>query len=266
MDYVKPVDVVETAVEAGVAKANMTVQQMLIRGFLGGSILAFATTLAFQVAVQTKVSIAGALVFPVGFVMIVLLGMELVTGNFGLIPNAVMEKKTTFGRMIKNYWWVIVGHLLGCICYAILYNAVISKMGTDMVNPLVENIIKVTEAKTTAYKALGFSGLMLVFIKAILCNWMVTIGATIAMTSKSTAGKILAMWLPILTFFAQGFEHLVVNMFVIPSGIMLGANVTIADGLIWNWIPVFFGNLVGGVIFTGFFIYFAHKKKEAAAK
>ena len=37
------------------------------------------------------------------------------------------------------------------------------------------------------------------------------------MTSQSTVGKIVAMWLPVLTFFAQGFEHSVVNMFLIPT-------------------------------------------------
>ncbi|MFD2877925.1 formate/nitrite transporter family protein [Paenibacillus rhizoplanae] len=80
------------------------------------------------------------------------------------------------------------------------------------------------------------------------------------MTSKSTSGKILAMWLPILTFFGQGFEHTVVNFFVIPAGMMLGANVTMADWWIWNGVPVLLGNFAGGLLFTGLLFYLSQKK------
>ena len=70
------------------------------------------------------------------------------------------------------------------------------------------------------------------------------------------------MWLPIMTFFALGFEHAIVNMFVIPAGIMLGANVSIADWWIMNQIPVLLGNIFGGMIFTGFALYLTARKKS----
>ncbi|KUP24203.1 formate/nitrite transporter family protein [Paenibacillus sp. DMB5] len=258
MDYVKPNEVLSSMIEAGKTKAELTILQLIVRGGLGGAILACATTLAYTAAAQTKLPVIGALLFPVGFVMIILLGFELVTGSFGLIPLAVLEKKTKAARMLNNFFWVIIGHLIGCAVYAALYGLTITKMGTDMSNPMIQTLITTSEAKTTAYKNMGADGMGLAFIKAILCNWMVTLGAVLAMTSKSTAGKIAAMWLPILTFFAQGFEHTVVNMFVIPAGMMLGANVSFADWWIWNGIPVLLGNLVGGVLFTGLLIYLAH--------
>ena len=65
-------------------------------------------------------------------------------------------------------------------------------------------IIEVAESKTIAYKALGLNGQVTMFIKAILCNWMVTIGAVMAFTSKATIGKIVAMWMPVFKLFAQG--------------------------------------------------------------
>jgi formate/nitrite transporter len=260
MDYIKPTEVLETMIEVGATKAELTKFQMLIRGFLGGAILAFATTLAFSATAQTSLGIVGALVFPVGFVIIVLLGLELVTGSFALIPLSVLERKTSVRNMMTNFAWVIMGHLLGCTVYAILYGLTITKMGTDMSNPMIQTIIQASEAKTLGYKSMGWNGLALVTIKAVLCNWMVTLGVVMAMTSKSTSGKIIAMWLPILIFFAQGFEHAVVNMFVIPAGMMLGANVSMADWWIWNQIPVLLGNFIGGSVFTGLFIYLSHKK------
>ncbi|WP_342440160.1 formate/nitrite transporter family protein [Paenibacillus sp. FSL L8-0436] len=265
MDYVKPSEVLSAMIEAGKAKAELSIMQLIVRGSLGGAILACATTLAFTATAQTKIPMIGALLFPVGFVMIILLGLELVTGSFALIPLAVLEKKTSTSRMLNNFFWVIIGHLIGCAVYAALYGLTITKMGTDMSNPLIQTLITTSEGKTTAYKSMGAEGMTLAFIKAMLCNWMVTLGAVMAMTSKSTAGKILAMWLPILTFFGQGFEHTVVNMFVIPAGMLLGAKVSFGDWWIWNGIPVLLGNFLGGVLFTGLLFYLSQKSFKSGA-
>ncbi|MGG3454141.1 formate/nitrite transporter family protein [Paenibacillus rhizolycopersici] len=261
MDYVKPGEVLGTMIETGENKANLSILQLLVKGFLGGAILAFATTLALTATQQTSLGLVGAVVFPVGFVIIVLLGLELVTGSFALIPLAVLERRVSLTRMLSSFGWVILGHLIGCAVYAVLYGLTITKMGTDLTHPLVQTLIQTSEAKTLAYKHLGGSGLALVIIKAVLCNWMVTLGVVMAMTSKSTVGKIVAMWLPILIFFAQGFEHAVVNMFVIPLGMLLGANVSFADWWLWNQIPVLIGNFLGGVVFTGLMLYVAQKGK-----
>ncbi|WP_138494152.1 formate/nitrite transporter family protein [Paenibacillus pinistramenti] len=268
MDYVNPKEVLQNMIEGGQAKAELTAGELLVRGALGGAILACATTLAFTASAQTQIPVAGAVLFPVGFIMIVLLGLELVTGSFALIPLAVLEKRTSLSRMLRNYLWVIIGHLIGCLAYAGLDALVLTKMGHDMSSPVIQSIISASESKTTAYKSLGGSGLELVFVKAILCNWMVTLGVVMAMTSKSTLGKIAAMSLPIITFFAQGFEHAVVNMFVIPAGMMLGAHVSMGDWWLWNQLPVLAGNFIGGALFTGILLYVAlgrgrNKFKEA---
>src|SRR5438445_3691818 len=94
---------------------------------------------------------------------------------------------------------------------------------------------------------------------------MVTIGAVLAMSSNSTVGKIAAMWLPIMTFFALGFEHSVVNMFVIPSGMMLGAPISVGQALLWNLLPVTIGNLVAGTLFTGMALYATYPTAAAPA-
>ncbi|GIO36675.1 formate transporter [Paenibacillus antibioticophila] len=263
MDYVKPAEVLESMIETGMNKARLTILQMLVKGFLAGAILACATTLAFTATAQTSLGIVGALIFPVGFVIIILLGLELVTGSFALIPLAVLERKTTFSRMLANFGWVILGHLLGCAVYAILYGLTITKMGTDLSHPMVQTLIQASESKTIGYASMGLPGMGLVVIKAVLCNWMVTLGAVMALTSRSTTGKIVAMWLPILIFFGQGFEHAVVNMFVIPAGMMLGADVSLSDWWLWNQLPVLGGNFIGGVLFTGLGLYISYKRKAA---
>lgn len=264
MSYVKPDQVIEAAVAAGKAKAEASHVQLIMRGLLGGAILACATTLAMGASLETT-SIVGAVIFPIGFVIIVLLGLELVTGGFALIPLAVYRREVSVPSMLRNYVLVIAGHLIGCIGYAGAYVAVITRMGTSTEHPMVAALVELASAKTLAYESLGGAGFALVFIKAILCNWMVTLGVVMAMTSTSTGGKIVAMWLPVTCFFAQGFEHAVVNMFVIPAGMMLGAPVSVGQWWLWNQGPVLLGNLVGGILLTAAGLYLAHLKKRGAS-
>ncbi len=267
MGYVKPEAVVENMIQAGTYKASLSAKDLLIRGFLAGSLLGYAVTVAFSAIAQSDMRIVGSLVFPLGFVMIVLLGLELVTGNFALIPVALLEKRTTFGRMLYNWGWVYVGHLLGTFFYGFLFYVAATKMGA-VPEPVVGKMIaKVAEANTLGYAKLGFvNGWTVAIVKAILCNWMVTLGAVMAMVAQHVIGKITAMWLPILTFFALGFEHAVVNMFLMPTGMLFGADITLYDWWVWNQIPVTIGNILGGLTFTGLALYFTHRKREETKK
>jgi formate/nitrite transporter len=268
MDYIKPVDVVKTMVAAGNTKAGLPVKDLLIRGFLSGSLLGFATSLAITATLQTNVPLVGALVFPVGFVMIVLLGLELVTGSFAVVTLAGVDGQRSAGGVFSNLSWVFLGNLLGSVVYGGLLYISLTSMGTEAPTGVAAKIIALAEAKTNGYAAHGMAGMVTVFVKAVLCNWMVCLGVVMAMCSTSTLGKIIGAWLPVLTFFAQGFEHSVVNMFLIPTGMMMGAKVTVADWWIWNQIPVTLGNLVGGMLFTGLFLYWTYnpaKSKSASA-
>lgn len=262
MAYIKPDEVIESMLQAGAKKASLPVKQLLIRGFLAGAFLGYATTLAIQAATQTGWGIIGAMVFPVGFVMIVLLGLELATGNFALIPIAVKDNRVRFGQLLKNWGWVLVGNLIGSVTYAYLYCIVATKMGAiDPVTvPALQRTISIAETKTLEYAKLGFDGIITAFTSAMLCNWMVTLGAVMAFTSSTTGGKMAAMWLPIMTFFGLGYEHAIVNMFVIPAGILLGAEITIKEWWLWNGIPVIAGNLLGGMLFTGFLLYWCYRR------
>jgi len=90
---------------------------------------------------------------------------------------------------------------------------------------------------------------------------MVTLGAVLALASRSTIGKIAAMWLPIMTFFAHGYEHSIVNMYIVPAGMMLGAPVSLKSWWVWNQIPVTLGNIFSGALFTGLALYFTYMAK-----
>src|SRR6516165_10148814 len=265
MDYVKPADVAAAMVESASNKLRLAPRDLMIRGMLSGAILGVATSLAFTGAVSTGQPLVGALIFPVGLIMIVLLGLELVTGSFGLLPLAWLDRGAPSGQVIANWSWVFLGNLIGSVIYGALLAIALTNMGKIEPAGVAARIVQVAEAKTIGYAALGTAGMVTAFVKAILCNWLVCLGVVMAMTSKSTIGKIAATWMPIFVFFAQGFEHAVVNMFIIPTGMLLGAKVTFADWWLWNQIPVTLGNLVGGAVFTGLALYVTYRPKRAAA-
>ncbi|HVV62955.1 MAG TPA: formate/nitrite transporter family protein [Pseudolabrys sp.] len=264
MDYVKPADVAKAMVEAGRTKLKLSPADLLIRGGLAGSILAAATSLALTGMVQTNQPLVGALIFPVGLILIVLLGLDLVTGSFGILPLPWIERDASSATMLTNWGFVFLGNLIGSVAYGGLLAIALTNFGTAAPAGVAAKIIAVAQMKTTGYEALGFAGLVTVFVKAMLCNWMVCLAIVAAMTTHSTIGKIACAYMPVFIFFAQGFEHSVVNMFIIPTGMMMGAKITTAEWWLWNQIPVTLGNLVGGFIFTGLALYLTHKPRSPA--
>src|SRR5229473_2184354 len=103
MDYVVPTEVVSDAMNAAVKKAGLPAIDMLIRGALAGAFLGYATSLVFVALSQGMPGIVGAIIFPVGFVMLVLLGFELATGNFALLPAALLAGHIPLSKLLRNW-------------------------------------------------------------------------------------------------------------------------------------------------------------------
>jgi formate transporter len=266
MDYVTPAEVAKSMVETGARKLALSTSQLLVRSILSGALLGVATSLAFTGAFTTGQPLVGALIFPVGLIIIVLLGLELVTGSFALVPLPVLTGEASGGAVVVNWGWVFLGNLIGSVAYGVLIAIALTDMGAIEPAGVAARIVAAAEAKTTGYAAFGFAGLVTAFVKGMLCNWMVCLAVVLAMTTTSTLGKIATAWMPVFVFFAQGFEHSVVNMFIIPTGMILGAKVTLADWWLWNQVPVTLGNLVGGFCFTGFALYWTYKPAAATAQ
>jgi formate/nitrite transporter len=262
MDYLKPADVVAALIDAGMRKASLSIRDLLIRGALSGAILGIATSLAITASIQSGVAMVGALIFPVGFVMIVLLNLELVTGSFAVLPMAQMEGAIRLIAVLRNWSWAFLGNLLGSMLYALLLWGALTMFGEVPGGAVADRIVAIAEAKTLAYAAHGGAGWGAAFVKAMLCNWMVCLGVVMAVVGQSTISKIVAAWLPICMFFGLAFEHAVVNMFVIPAGMLLGAKTSLYDWWVWNQIPVTLGNFAGGFLFTGLALYATFRPRQ----
>jgi len=270
MSYLAPKEFVTKMVDAGEAKIMMSTKDTLIRAYMAGAILALAAAFAVTVTVNTGNPLIGALLFPVGFCMLYLLGFDLLTGVFTLCPLALLDRRPgcDVKGLLRNWGLVFCGNFAGALTVA-LFMAIIFTTGfTHAPDAVGQKIGHIGEGRTLGYAAAGFGGMLTLFIRAVMCNWMVSTGVVAAMMSTSVSGKVIAMWMPILVFFYLGFEHSIVNMFLFPSGIFLGGQFTWTDYFLYNEIPTVIGNLVGGLTFVGATLYSTHygsKKARAAA-
>src|SRR6202161_1338260 len=149
MDSLKPAEIVANMAQAGIAKAQLGVLDLLVRGVLSGALLGVATSLAVTASVQTGQPIVGALIFPVGFVMIVLLGLELVTGSFALLPLAMLRGRASAGNVLVYWSWVFAGNLVGSVFYAALLVIALTTAGQVEPAGIAARIVQLAEAKTT---------------------------------------------------------------------------------------------------------------------
>jgi formate/nitrite transporter len=265
LDYVSPLELTSAMAESGAKKARLSVSDMLIRGALSGAFLAFSASLADAATVATGDALIGALLFPIGLIIIALLNLELFTGACAILPFGAFAGRASWGQVARNWIFVYIGNLIGALIYGFLYAATSTKFFTAAPDPVGAKVAAVAIAKVVPYMTAGGAGWATAFTKGVLCNWMVSLGSVLALMSRSMIGKIFVAWMPIMAFVAMGFEHCVVNMFAIPTGIMLGAHISVGQWLAWNQVPVTLGNIVGGMLLTGLALYVTYKPGTAAA-
>lgn len=264
MSYIDPSEFSKQMVDSGEAKIYMSSRDTFIRAYMAGAILALAAFFAVAVIVKTGSALAGALLFPVGFIMLYLMKFDLLTGVFTLVPLAVIDKRPgcTMGQLLRNWALVFLGNLSGALMVAFFASFIMTYGYNIDGGVLAEKVGHIGESRTLGYKAHGIDGWITIFIRGMLCNWMVSMGVVGAMISTSASGKMMAMWMPVMLFFFMGFEHSIVNMFLFPFSMIMGGGFTISDYLIWNELPTALGNLAGGLLLVGLPLYITHKRTQ----
>jgi len=268
MSYLEPTEFVKKMVDAGESKAHMSTKDTLIRAFMAGATLALAAVFAITVAVKTGSPILGAVLFPVGFIMLYLMKFDLLTGVFTLVPLALLDKRPgiTHCHILRNWGLVFIGNLGGALMVAFMMSFIFTYGYNVDGGAIAAKVGSIGESRTLGYKEHGLSGWFTVFIRGMLCNWMVSMGVVGAMISTSATGKMAAMWMPIMLFFYMGFEHSIVNMFLFPFSMIMGGNFTIVDYVLWNELPTVLGNLFGGFVLVGLPLYYTHIRTSPELK
>lgn len=194
--------------------------------------------------------LSGAM-FPIGLILVVILGAELFTGNNALLIPSYLDKKHGFGQVIQNWTLVYIGNFLGAIAFTYLF---VYLCGLTANDPYHSAIIKIAEAKVSM-------SWLTVFLKGIGANWFVCLAVWLALSGKSLFGKMAGCWLPVMAFVALGYEHSIANMFFIPAGMLEGADVGVWQAISASFIPATLGNIVGGAVFVGCAYSYINLKK-----
>ncbi|KAL1679383.1 Formate/nitrite transporter [Schizophyllum commune] len=194
-------------------------------------------------------------VFPVGLVMIVLQGHELVTSNMMVYPMAILKRAVPWWGLPLNWIIVFFGNLVGSLFFAAI---LVKYSGIFDAEPYH------TYAQTFALKKAADPEWHQIFLRGIGCNWLVCVAVWQAAGAQETISKlrrhpltsIFSIWIPIWVFVACSFDHVVANMFAIPLGIMLGADMTTAQYVRKSLLAAFFGNIVGALFVALAAVYF----------
>jgi formate/nitrite transporter len=263
MPFKTPPEIAAASVATGTSKSRLSWDKALVAGFLAGAYIALAGLLAIVVSaglnpatwggVQTLVT--GA-VFSMGLVLVVIAGSELLTGNMALLPLGFFARRVTFGHMVRNFGFVLIGNLIGSLFVAYVLAVKTGVLGA------AEPLARLTAIATT--KAVTETDLQ-IFLRAIGCNWLVCLAVWMAIGADDIAGKILAIFLPITGFVALGFDHVVANMFFLPAAIFEHV-----PGIGWgdtlrNWAFALLGNFVGAVVFVAGAYWYLYVRGEDAA-
>ncbi|KAI0055187.1 Formate/nitrite transporter [Artomyces pyxidatus] len=252
----KPAEVAVAMVEAAVMKHNTRLDMTFFKAFMAGAMLSFGGLLSevlqggaagLTASNPGIVKILGGFVFPVGLVMIVLQGQELLTSNMMTFPMAVIKRAIPWWGLPLNWLVVTFGNLTGSLFFAAIlvkYSGIISTAPYD------------TFVQTFALHKAGEPEWHQIFLRGIACNWLVSVAIWQATGAQETISKIYAIWIPIWIFVACGYDHVVANMFSVPLGIMFHADLTVAEYIRKSLIAAFIGNAVGALFVALPAVYF----------
>jgi formate transporter len=273
-DPLLPPEMAQRAEALGVVKAQMSWPSVIVLAVLAGAFISLGAEFFTVVTTASGVGyglnrLIGGLAFSLGLVLVIIAGAELFTGN-NLIVMAWASRKLGTALLLRNWALVYVGNFIGALATCLLvYTSGQWKFNDFAIGA---NAVKIANAKTN----LDFTNAIAL---GILCNCLVCLAVWLCYSARSNTDKTVSVLFPISAFVASGFEHSVANMYFIPIGLMLKrkeevlaaaklspadvGNLTLANFLARNLLPVSIGNVIGGALMVGIVYWFVYLRWRA---
>ena len=265
MSFKDPKEITQAGIKTGATKAALSWDKALVASFLAGAYIAFGGLLAISVTSGMPKETWGTLptlfagaVFALGLILVVIAGSELLTGNMALVPLAAFQGRVGLGQLFGNLGIVLIGNLLGALFVAYFLADQTGVITEELPKARLEEIATLKAQTETEWQ---------IFLRAVGCNWLVCLAVWMALAATDVAGKILAIFFPIMAFVAMGFDHVVANMFFLPAAIFAGAGDLTWGDTLHNWLFAGLGNFVGAAIFVAgaYWYLYARPEEEAGA-
>ncbi|GKT73699.1 formate nitrite transporter [Colletotrichum tofieldiae] len=264
VDARSPPETCHLITQSGIAKAKLPWAEVIIKSFFGGIFISLGSLFNILIAGGAPglrasnpaiATMLAAFTFPIGFVLIILTNVELVTSNMAVMMYTTLQRKTTWHSLARNWITSYVFNLAGC-----LFFAGILAWWSDTLESDAQSAYAVTQAEGRVNINWAYS-----FTRGIGCNWLVGLAVYLATSSKDNLSKIVGIWLPIWTFVCLGYQHSVANFFLVPIGMFYGTNFGVGKFIYQSVIPVTLGNIVGGAGMTGVFLWFLYGRNVTLA-
>ena len=243
MNFSNPTaEVTPNLIEAGEGKVKRPLHKMILLGIIAGMLIgagAMASSVAIHDISNTGIArrVAG-LVFPIGFVMMVLFGGELFTGACLMIIG-VLKGKYKVSDMIRVLIVVFISNLIGGLLFAIL----------------------VAFSGQFKYS----DGLMGAFtIKLALSKANIPFGSALIMTFVTGGFEHCVanmFYIPAGIFAAGNSKYAEVAMTKYGITAEKLATLNWKNFLLTNELPVTIGNIIGGMLFIGVVMYIVYSKE-----
>ncbi|KAG5818456.1 hypothetical protein H9Q74_007401 [Fusarium xylarioides] len=250
--------------QSGIAKAKLPWVDLIVKSFFGGIFISLGSLFDLVVAGGAPglresnpsfVTLLAAFTFPIGFVLVILTNVELVTSNMTVMMYTTLQRKTSVYDLVKNWVVCYIFNLAGCL----FFTGVLA-WWSDTLNSDAMSSYAVTQAEQRVNINWWFN-----FTRGIGCNWLVGLAVYLATSSKDNLSKIIGIWTPIWAFVALGYQHSVANFFLVPIGMFYGTNFGVGKFIYQSTIPVTLGNIVSGAVMTGAFLWFLYGRDDALA-
>ena len=259
-----PDEILEYAENNAIKKDKLSFKKLGLLSFLAGVYITMGGLLSIMVGFgfpelahsnPVFYKLGMGIFFPVGIILVAIAGAELFTGNTSYFIPALINKRVKWSGVLRNWSIVWIFNFIGSLFFLYFF---IYLTGVIKEDCWVEGLNKLALAKTS-------KPFFITLLKGIAANWLVCLAMWLGMSSKSTAGKILGLWWPVMTFVTMGYEHSIANMFFLPMAMLNGTDISVVDLFVKNLIPATIGNIIGGAVFVGGFyscIYNSESKKN----
>jgi len=249
-----PQDALEIVIEGAARRVRLPTMQGFARGVGGAMFVTCGFFLSVVISSDPRVShIVAILIFPLGFLLVHLLFQELATGLTLILYCGLRAHRQTYN------------------------------ITPDTPNLFVQKFVSDANELVAPYQNAGVKGFFAALVQGIFCNWCVGLGTFLVMMAGTINVQLISMWIPISIFFGLGGQHIVINSSALPTALIFihteavtpeflatlchdTANpcpevLTFTNTLVWNWIPVLLGNLLGGIVLGEEVWHMFHTKK-----
>lgn len=264
MNIKTPPEITDSAIAAGNAKISATVRRpaaIVVSAMLAGAFIAIGGILSLTIGYGFPEATAGnpalqkllcGATFPIGLILVVILGAELFTGNNAMLIPGYLRHDYPLSCVIRNWTAVYIGNLIGAVAFTYFF---VYLPGLTSSAPYHDAIVGIGIAKTSM-------SWPIVMLKGIGANWLVCSGIWLALSGHNLIEKAFGCWLPVMAFVALGYEHSIANMFYLPLAMFEGAPISIDTCLTTNILPATIGNILGGAVFVGGLHAYIHRPRQ----